>query len=443
MDKLGSALKESLKKIAGSLFYDKSVIESLVKDIQRALLHADVNVKLVFDLSNKIKKRALEEKPDKGVDKRAFLVNLVYEELVNFLGGEKETISLKKKPTKIMLVGLFGNGKTTTAGKLANYYSKRGKKVVLVGLDVHRPAAMKQLKQLGDSINTNVFIDLEEKKDPLKIWKKFESELNQYDVVIFDTSGRDALSEDLVREIEDLNKGLKPDENLLVISADLGQTAEKQAKQFHESCGITGVVVTRMDGTAKAGGALSACSATGAKVKFIGVGERTTDIEEFNPKGFVSRMLGMGDLEALLEKAKVAISEEKAVDLQDKFMSGNFDLRDMYEQMKAMKKMGPLSKVMEMIPGMGKIKLPKELVNVQEEKMKKWKNVIDSMTPKERENPDIVFDRSRIERIAKGSGTTAKDVRDLLKQYRQIKKVMKKFGGKSPEKLMKKFKLPV
>ena len=439
LDKLGNSLKESLKKVAGSLFYDDSLINNLVKDIQRALLQADVNVKLVFELSNNIKKRAKEETP-KGVDKKAFLVNIVYEELVDFLGKEKEEINLKSKPSKIMLVGLFGNGKTTTAGKLAKYYSNRGKKVALVGLDVHRPAAMKQLKQIGDSINVKSFIDLEEKK-PEKIYKKFKNELEHFDLIIFDTSGRDALSEDLVREIETLNREIKPDENLLVISADLGQTAETQAKQFHESCKITGVIATKMDGTAKAGGALSACAVTGAKIKFIGVGEKADDLEEFNPKGFVSRMLGMGDLESLLEKAQLSIDPSQAEDLQEKFMSGNFNLKDMMEQMGAMKKMGPLSKVMDMIPGMGKVKLPKELINVQEDKMKKWEYAMNSMTKKELEDPELLFDRSRIERISKGSGTTAKDIRDLLKQWKQTKKMMKKMGG-NPEKLMKKFKLP-
>jgi signal recognition particle subunit SRP54 len=310
----------------------------------------------------------------------------------------------------------------------------------MVGLDVHRPAAMKQLKQLGDKLKIKTFVDETEKK-PEDIWKKYKSELKAFDIVIFDTSGRDALSEDLVKEIENINKTIKPNENLLVISADLGQTAEKQAEQFHKSCGITGVVATKMDGTAKAGGALSATAVTGAPIKFIGVGEKTSDIEEFDPEGFVGRLLGMGDIKALLEKAKEIMSEEEAQDLGKKFLKGDFNFLDLYEQLSAMKKMGPLKKVMEMIPGMGNMKLPKDMLEVQDEKLKKWKHIMKSMTKKELEDPDLMFNRKRIERVAKGAGTTSGEVRELLKQYKMSKKMMKQMKG-SPEKLMKKFKMP-
>ena len=377
----------------------------------------------------------------KNISYRDYLVKIVYEELTKFLGGETKGVKIgKERPFKIMLVGLFGNGKTTTAGKLAGYYSKRGFKVAMVGLDVHRPAAMKQLKQLGDKLKIKTFVDETEKK-PEDIWKKYKSELKAFDIVIFDTSGRDALSEDLVKEIENINKTIKPNENLLVISADLGQTAEKQAEQFHKSCGITGVVATKMDGTAKAGGALSATAVTGAPIKFIGVGEKTSDIEEFDPEGFVGRLLGMGDIKALLEKAKEIMSEEEAQDLGKKFLKGDFNFLDLYEQLSAMKKMGPLKKVMEMIPGMGNMKLPKDMLEVQDEKLKKWKHIMKSMTKKELEDPDLMFNRKRIERVAKGAGTTSGEVRELLKQYKMSKKMMKQMKG-SPEKLMKKFKMP-
>ncbi len=438
LEKLGEALKKTLKKIAGSALVDKRLIDELVKDIQKALLHSDVNVQLVFDLTKKIKERALDEKLPKGIDQRTHLVNIVYEELVKFLGDEKKEIKLsKKKPNKIMLVGLFGSGKTTTAGKLGNYFKKRGMKIALLQLDVWRPAAAEQLEQLGSKLKIDVFTDKKE-KDALKIYKKFESKFSKYDLLIVDTAGRDALSKDLIKEIENVSKLVKPDESLLVISADIGQAAQKQAEQFHKSCKITGVIATKMDGTARAGGALSACNISGAPIKFLGVGEKVDDLEEFNPKGFVGRLLGMGDLEALLDKAKEAITEEKAQDLGKKFLKGEFNFLDLYEQLQAMSKMGPITKILDMIPGMGNMKIPKDMLEVQGDKLKKWKFAMQSMTKKELEDPDILTS-DRIERIAKGSGLTIGEVKELIKQYKQSKKMMKKMKGKGMDKMMKKF----
>jgi len=438
LEKLGESLKNTLSKIASAVFVNEKLINELIKDIQRALLQADVNVKLVFELTQKIKERALKEEVPGGLTKKEYLIKIVYEELTNFLGKESHKIEITKKPFKIMMVGLFGSGKTTTTGKLAKYFTKRGFKVALVGLDIHRPAAMDQIEQVGHKANVPVFLN-KKVKASLKIWNEFKDQYNKYDILIIDTAGRDALSKDLIQEIELLNREIKPDERLLVISADIGQAAQSQAEQFHKSCNITGVIATKMDGTAKAGGALSACAVTEAPIKFIGVGEKIDDLELFNPPGFVSRILGMGDIEALLDKAKEAMSEEEAVDMGKKFMSGKFTLIDLYEQMNAMKKMGPLNKIMEMVPGFSQIKLPKEALQVQEGKLEKWKFVMDSMTKSELEDPEII-DSARIDRIAKGSGTTAQDVRELIKQYRQSKKLMKMMGGKQDiNKLMKKF----
>jgi signal recognition particle subunit SRP54 len=438
LEKLGESLKNTLSKIAKAMFVDETLINELVKDIQRALLQADVNVKLVFELTQKIKERALKEQAPHGLTKKEQLINIVYEELVRFLGGEKGELKLAdKKPNKIMLIGLFGSGKTTQAGKLAKYFTKRGKKVALLGLDVHRPAAMDQLEQVAKGAHVPAFIKRDE-KDPVKIYKEFEKEYPEYDVLIIDTAGRDALSSDLIEELKKINALAKPDESLLVISADIGQAAQAQAKAFHDAGAITGVIVTKMDGTAKGGGALTACSVTGAPVKFIGVGEKIDDLEQFNPQGFVGRLLGMGDIEMLLEKAKEAITEEEAKDLQSKLLKGEFNLIDLHQQMEAMSKMGPLAKVMEMIPGMGQLQLPKDALQVQEGKLKKWKFAMNSMTKAELEDPEII-DANRIERIAKGSGLPSTEIRDLLKQYRQSKKLIKMLkGAGSPEKLMKK-----
>jgi len=441
LEKLGSSLKETLKKIAKSVFVDEKLINELVKDMQRALLQADVNVQLVFNLTNAIKERALKEETPSGLTKKEHLINIVYEELVKFLGEKPAEIKLTKKPFKIMMIGLFGSGKTTTIGKLAKYFVKKGNKVAAVGLDVHRSAAPEQLAQISRQVNIPCFIEKGE-KDPVKIYKKYEKELNKFDIVIIDTAGRDALSDELIKEIRDIYNLIKPEENLLVISADIGQAAQKQAQTFHDNAAITGVIATKMDGTAKGGGALTACAATNSPIKFIGVGEKIDDLETFNPAGFVGRMLGMGDIQSLLEKAKEAIPEEKAEDLSKRLLKGEFTLMDLFEQMEAMKKMGSLRKIIEMIPGMGQLKLPKDLLDVQESKLKKWKHAMHSMNQEELENPEILTS-ARMDRISKGSGVAVKDIRDLIKQYRMGKKMVKMFKGKSPksmEQMMKKFK---
>ena len=439
LEKLGDSLKNTLHKIAQSIFVDERLVNELVKDIQRALLQADVNVKLVFNLTEKIKQRALKEEPPAGLTKKEYLIKIVYEELVNFVGGKQEKVEVSGKPFRIMLLGLFGSGKTTTTGKLARFYTKRGFKVAIVGLDIHRPAAMEQIEQVAKSVGVRAFLD-KKSKDPVSIYKKFSEEYADYDVLIIDTAGRDALSSDLIREIEEISKEVKPNERILVISADIGQTAQQQAEQFHKSCDINGIIVTKMDGTAKGGGALSACAVSGAKIKFIGTGEKSDDLEQFNPEGFIGRMLGMGDIEAHLEKAKEAISEEDAEDLGKRFLKGEFNLIDLYEQMQAMKKMGHLSKIAEMIPGFSQLKLPKEMLEVQQGKLEKWKYAMDSMRKEELEDPDMI-DSARLERISRGSGISVSDIRELLKQYKQSKKLVKMFKGNKGDlsKMMKKF----
>lgn len=437
LEKLSEGLKGTLAKIANAVFVDDKLINELIKDIQRALLQSDVNVKLVFDLSQKIKDRIAKEQTPGTLTKREHLINIVYEELTRFLGGEKSELNLPdKKPAKVMMIGLFGSGKTTTTGKLAKYFMKRGKKVALLGLDVYRPAAMEQLTQVGKGVNAPVFV-LKGSKDPIAIYKHFEPEFKKFDLLIIDTAGRDALSADLISELKNVHDVASVDEALLVISADIGQAAQQQAAAFHSAGAITGVIVTKMDGTAKGGGALSACAVTGAPIKFIGVGERADDLEQFNPKGFVGRLLGMGDLEALLEKAREAISEEDAKDIEKKLLKGEFNLLDLYSQMEAMSKMGPLGKVLEMIPGFGNISLPKEALQVQEGKLKKWKHAMNSMTRAELEDPEMI-DAQRIERISAGSGVSTGDIRDMIKQYKQSKKMVKMLKGENPEKLMKK-----
>ncbi|MEW5896883.1 MAG: signal recognition particle protein Srp54 [Nanoarchaeota archaeon] len=436
LEKLGESLKSTLEKITKSLFVDDKLINELVKDIQRALLQSDTNVQLVFDLSKKIKERAKENAPP-GITKREQLIKIIYEELTNFLGKEAKEIKISRKPTQIMLVGLFGSGKTTTAGKLAKFYKKRGYKVAVMQTDTWRPAAYDQLQQLAKLIDVD-FYGIKKEKDPVNIYLAFQEKIKNYDLVIIDTAGRDALSEELIRELNQLNAAVKANERLLVISADIGQAAQKQAQAFHDACNVSGVIVTKLEGTAKGGGALSACAVTDAPIVFIGVGEKIDELELFHPQRFVSRLIGMGDLESLLEKAKEVITEEEAKDLQEKFLKGDFNLVDLYQQMQSLKKMGSLRKLMEMIPGMGQLKLPKEMLDVQEDKLEKWKHALDSMTKEELENPDTM-NAERIDRIAAGSGVKIGEVREMLKQYRQSKKLMKMFKGEQDiNKLMKK-----
>ncbi|MCX6821376.1 MAG: signal recognition particle receptor subunit alpha, partial [Candidatus Aenigmarchaeota archaeon] len=416
---LGKSLSDLVRKILTRTSVDPEDVETLVKGLQKILLQSDVDVKLVFDMSENIRRRCLKEEIPTGLTLREHVMKVVYDELVKLL-GEKQISLLGKK--RIMLLGLFGSGKTTTCGKLARYFQKQGLKPVMICCDYHRPAAPEQLKQIGDKLHIPVYVS--EKRDPYDALKEGLSKFGKYDTVIIDTAGRDALDKELAEELKKMDKICQPDEVLLVLPADIGRIGGKQAEEFNKLIGITGIIITKMDGTAKGGGALSACSATSSKVKFIGIGEKTEDFEAYDPVRFVSRLLGMGDLQSLLEKFKDAEFKEEDV---EKIMSGKFTLQDFYNQINGMQKMGPLNKVMDMIPGLG-YSIPENLLQVQEEKLKKYKYIIDSMTKKERENPDIIHS-SRIQRIARGSGTNQKDVRDLLKQYSQSKKMIKQIGG--------------
>lgn len=429
LEKLGDALKKATNKLANAIFVDKKMIEDVCKDLQRALIAADVNVFLVKEITEKIKKEASDEKI-KGVEKREHLVKLLYDTILEILGGEKKEITLKnKEQTIIMLLGLYGAGKTTTAGKLGLYYSKRGQKVALLGLDVHRPAASDQLEQIAKQNKLAYFID-KEQKDPLKIYKKYKEELAEYDLVIVDTAGRHSLDKELVSEIKELNDKIKPDYKILVIQADIGQAAKTQASEFQKALGVNGVIVTRMDSTAKAGGALTACYETKAPVFFIGTGERSHDLESFNPQAFVSRILGMGDLEGLLEKVQSAVDKDSQKKIKDRLEKGEFNLRDFQEQIKSMSSVGSFSKMLEMVPGFSGIKdkVPENVLGAQEDKIKKWQHAISSMTEEEINNPEIIEKQTtRLGRIAKGSGTTTSDIRQLIKQYKMIKEFTK--GG--------------
>ncbi|MEK9789090.1 MAG: signal recognition particle receptor subunit alpha, partial [Candidatus Woesearchaeota archaeon] len=308
LSKLSESLRKSLDNLKSNKL-DKNTVEDLNSNIKKALIQSDVSLDLVKTLNNTIEKRALNEKVSAGLSARDHVVNIVYEELTKLLGTKFVELDTSKKPSIIMMVGLFGAGKTTTTGKLAKRLKKSGKKIALIQTDTWRPAAYSQLKQLSEAIKIDFYGDPDE-RDPVKIYEKFENELKKYEIIIVDTAGRDSLNDELTSEIVELNKKIKANEKLLVLSGDIGQSAKKIAESFEKNVGITGIIITKLDGTAKGGGALSASAATNSNIKFIGTGEKLDNLEEFKPKNFVSRLLGMGDLETLLEKAKDAINSE-------------------------------------------------------------------------------------------------------------------------------------
>ncbi len=426
------ALKEVVRKITRSSSVDKRLVEEIVRDIQRALIKADVNVRHVKEITDAIKKRALSEDVLEGLNPREHVIKIVYEELLRGIG---EGLDIPLKKCKIMLVGLQGSGKTTTAAKLAKYYRDRGLRTAVVCADTWRPAAYEQLKQLAESYGI-AFYGEKEEKDAVKIVKNALSKLKDYDMVIIDTAGRHALERELIDEMIEIAKVSNPDYKLLVIDAAIGQLASRQAKAFHEAIGIDGIIITKFDGTAKGGGALSAAREIGIPIAFIGTGEKVEDFERFDPAGFVSRLLGMGDIKALVEKIERITKEEELE--PEKFLKGTFTLKDIYKQIEAMQKMGPISKIFELLP-LGFLKVDENIMEMTQEKMKKFKVIMDSMTEEELLNPKII-DSSRIRRIAIGSGTTPQDVRELLKYYKTMKNVMKKMKKLEKGKLPLRFK---
>ncbi|MDH7477343.1 MAG: signal recognition particle protein Srp54 [Candidatus Bathyarchaeota archaeon] len=427
LERLGSTLYEALRKIFRASVVDEAAVKELVRDVQRALLQADVNVQLVLDISKRIEERALKEQLPPGISRREHVIKVVYEELTRFLG--EKPIPLKVEPGKkftIMLVGIQGSGKTTAAAKLARYFQKRGLKPALICADTYRPGAFAQLQQLANRINVPIYGDLKA-KDPVKIALEGIRQFNDKEVIIIDTAGRHKEEQELIKEMKMLERNIKPDEVMLVIDGTIGQQAMVQAKAFNEATPIGSIIVTKLDGSARGGGALSAVAATGAPIKFISTGEKVEDIEPFVPSRFVGRLLGMGDLETLLEKvreAEIRVPEKKAKAI----LSGKFTLTDMYEQFEAMKGMGPFRKLLKMLPGMS-YDIPEDALNMAEDRLEKWRVMIQSMTPEERDDPKKL-NASRVRRVARGSGTSEKEVKELIKQYFLMRRMLKSLRRK-------------
>lgn len=407
---------------------DKETVKEAVKEIQRALISSDVEIQLVLDLSKKIETEAFKELPE-GINRREHIIKTTYDALSGLLGGTEA--KARENPKRILLVGLFGFGKTTTAGKLAHYYQKRGKKVGIIGADTFRPAAFEQLKQICEKIKVPLFGNPKE-KNAKKAVEQALKEAKGFDLLICDSAGRNALDKELEKEIKEISFAFKPEETWLVLGADIGQVAKKQATAFHNAVGVNGVILTRMDGSAKGGGALAACNVTKSPVYFIGTGEHIGDLQAFDSTRYLSRVMGYGDLQSLLEKAKEAY-EEEPMDLEA-IMKGEFTLQAFYEQLKAARKIGPLGKVLDMM-GM-KQQLPKEMAEMGEEKLDAFKVIMESMTKAEKLDPEII-NASRIARIAKGSGKTQERVRELLKNFKRMKKAFRQLRGIDEEKLAK------
>ena len=422
---LGENLTNTMKKLVGMSVIDKKTIKEVVKDIQRALIQSDVNIKLVLDLSKKIESRALEEEPPKGITPREHVITIIYEEMVNLLGKEAAGLDINERPYKILFLGLQGSGKTTTIGKLCRYLQKKGFNPTVVCTDTWRPAAYEQLRQLTEEMDVPLYGD-PDNKDALDLAKKGLQEFKNRKVIIFDTAGRHKQEEDLIAEMDELDNIINPTEAILVIDGTIGQQAGEQARAFSQATDIGSIIITKLDGSAKGGGAMSAVAETGAPIKFIGTGERIDDFELFDPERFISRLLGMGDIKSLIEKAEENIDEDVAEETMKNMLSGKFTLKDMQNQFEMMNKMGPMQQVLNMIPGMGN-KITKEASKMTEDKIESYKVMMSSMTEEEMLNPKIIK-QSRVQRIARGSGVDESEVKDLLKYYNNTKKTMKGIG---------------
>ena len=419
---LSSRLQEITRKIRGKARITESDLKEMLRDVKLALLEADVNYKIVKEFISSIQEKALGQDVMKSLTPGQQVIKIVKDEMVELLGGTESKINFTSNPpTVIMLVGLQGSGKTTTAGKLANLLRKQGKKPLLVACDVYRPAAIKQLQVVGAQLNIPVYSN-ETTKDVVRIAKQgIETAISKLnDVVILDTAGRLHIDDELMQELKNVKTSVRPHEILLVVDSMTGQDAVNIAQSFNEAVGIDGVVLTKLDGDTRGGAALSVKKVTGKPIKFAATGEKLSDIEVFNPERMTSRILGMGDVLSIIEKAEEAISQEDAEKLEKQLRKDELDLDDYLAQIRQVKKMGSLSSILKMLPGMNKIKD----LNIDDKEFDKVEAIICSMTPQEKRNTKLL-NGSRRMRIAKGSGTTVQDVNKFMKSFEMTQKMMK------------------
>jgi len=424
---LGDRLQNAIHKIKGYGKITEDNISEMMREIRLALLEADVNYTVVKEFTNTVKEKALGEEVASSINPGDLFVKIVKDELTELLGGEAAPLNMQGNPAILMLVGLQGSGKTTTIGKLANFLRKKhAKKPLLVACDVYRPAAIDQLITLGKQLNIEVYE--EGKKDPVEIAKNAinYAKENKYDYVLIDTAGRLHIDEDLMKELQNITEEVKPQETLLVIDSMMGQDAINVITGFNDQLSLTGVILTKLDGDTRGGVALSVRHLTNVPIKFIGVSEKLDGLDSFDPERMAGRILGMGDIISLVEKATENIDEKEAEKTAKRMQEGKFDLEDFLSTMKQMKKLGPLENLLKLVPGASKMGLNN--VKIDPKQMAHIEAIVLSMTPKERRNPDIIK-ASRKTRIAQGSGTSVQEVNKLLTQFEQMKKMMKQMSN--------------
>lgn len=439
-ESLSEKLQNTLNKLTGKGKLTEKDIDAAMREVKLALLEADVNFKVVKDFIKNTKERALGSQVLESLTPGQQVIKIVNDELKNLMGKEQVKIDYSKKPTVILMCGLQGAGKTTTAGKLANKMKQEGKRPLLVACDVYRPAAIKQLQVVGKSVDVPVFT-MGDKIDPVDISKASleHAKKNRNDVLIIDTAGRLQIDEKLMQELKNIYDALEPSEVLLVLDSMTGQEAVNVADTFDDTLKLTGVILTKLDGDARGGAALSIRAVTDVPIKFIASGEKMDNIEVFHPDRMASRILGMGDMLSLIEKAEAIVDEKKAKELEEKIINQTFTFDDFLDQMMQIKKMGPLEDILGMLPGVNSKAL--KGVKLPEGELAKVEAIIRSMTKKERIKPDII-DSSRRKRIALGSGTSPAEVNKLIKQFKDLRKLMKQFGNMSKGMKKKRFKMP-
>ncbi|NSW91071.1 MAG: signal recognition particle protein [Firmicutes bacterium] len=442
-ENLSSKLQEAINKMRGKGRVTEKDVKAMIRDIKLALLEADVNYKVVRDFINTVSERAVGQEVLESLTPGHQVIKVVHEELIKLLGEVPSKLTFSSKPPSIyMMVGLQGSGKTTTSGKLANLLRKQGKNPLLVACDIYRPAAIKQLQVVGAQLDIPVFT-VENEKDPAKIAREAieYARVKQYDLVIIDTAGRLHINEEMMDELINIKHTVKPQEILLVVDSMTGQDAVNVAESFNQRIGIDGIILTKLDGDTRGGSALSVKAVTGKPIKFVGVGEKLNDLEPFFPDRMASRILGMGDVLSLIEKAQEAFDEKQALEMEKKLRMQQFTLDDFLVQMQQLKKMGPLDQIISMIPGV----TPKAMNNMQidEKKLVYMEAIINSMTKEERNNPSII-NYSRKKRIAAGSGTSIQEVNRLLRDFENMKKMIRNLDniGKYGKKGIGNFRMP-
>lgn len=437
LDNFSNKITKIFDNLSGKKFIGEDDLNAAMREIRIALLEADVALIIAKEFIEKVKAEALGKEVVKSVSAGQMVIKIVHDELVKLLGSEKAEINFNTKPPAIILMaGLQASGKTTSSAKLAlRLKNKNHKKILLASLDIYRPAAAEQLKILAEKINVD-FDEFDGNKKPLELAKKAKQKAidGGYDVLILDTAGRIHIDENMMNEIATISNNIEPCETLLVVDAMIGQDAINVAKNFNEKLNITGVILTRLDGDTRGGAALTMKAATNCAIKFIGVGEKLEEFEEFDPNRIASRIIGMGDVVSLVEKAQEVFDAKEMEKAAKKMQKGIFDFDDLLSQIRNMKKMGGFSNILNMLPGMGKIKEQLSQMNGMEKELKLQEALILSMTKKERRKPDILTS-SRKHRIAKGAGSTIQEVNRLLKKYKQMQKMMSKFGKIDPKKI--------